>query len=182
MPLRISLALLIALLVPSFAHAASACCEFCPDQYQQEGPFPYFEVIRTRRLIPDTSVATADGWKRIFEKLRAGRAGEHHGIDGRHCRRAVVSATHRSEHAGHGHRVPLAARPRSGRRELSIADERSVSARGRHQHRSAACRIGMQLVPVGAGACFSARDFGRAAATSTTPPVLALRIATSCTC
>jgi len=67
MPLRISLALLIALLVPSFAHAGSACCEFCPDQYQQEGQFPYFEVIRTRRLIPDTSVITADGWKRIFE-------------------------------------------------------------------------------------------------------------------
>ncbi len=67
MPLRISLALLIALLVPSFAHAASACCEFCPDQYQQEGQFPYFEVIRTRRLIPDTSVAPADGWKRTFE-------------------------------------------------------------------------------------------------------------------
>ena len=67
MPLRISLALLIALLVPSFAHAGSACCEFCPDQYQQEGQFPYFEVIRTRRLIPDTSVVTAEGWKRIFE-------------------------------------------------------------------------------------------------------------------
>jgi len=67
MPLRISLALLVALLVPSFAHAGSACCEFCPDQYQQEGQFPYFEVIRTRRLIPDTSVVTADGWKRIFE-------------------------------------------------------------------------------------------------------------------
>jgi hypothetical protein len=67
MPLRISLALLIALLMPSFAHAGSACCEFCPDQYQQEGQFPYFEVIRTRRLIPDTSVVTADGWKRIFE-------------------------------------------------------------------------------------------------------------------
>jgi hypothetical protein len=67
MPPRIALALLVALLVPSFARAGSACCEFCPDQYQQEGQFPYFEVIRTRRLIPDTSVVTADGWKRIFE-------------------------------------------------------------------------------------------------------------------
>jgi hypothetical protein len=64
---RIAVALLIALLVPAFAHAGSACCEFCADQYQQEGQFPYFEVIRTRRLIPDTSVATAEGWKRIFE-------------------------------------------------------------------------------------------------------------------
>jgi hypothetical protein len=64
---RIALALLVALLVPSFARAGSACCEFCSDQYQQEGQFPYFEVIRTRRLIPDTSVVTADGWKRIFE-------------------------------------------------------------------------------------------------------------------
>jgi hypothetical protein len=67
MPRRIVLALLVALLVPSFAHAGSACCEFCPDQYQQEGQFPYFEVIRTRRLIPDTSVVTAEGWQRIFE-------------------------------------------------------------------------------------------------------------------
>jgi hypothetical protein len=67
MPRRIVLALFIALLVPSFAQAGSACCEFCPDQYQQEGQFPYFEVIRTRRLIPDTSVVTAEGWKRIFE-------------------------------------------------------------------------------------------------------------------
>jgi hypothetical protein len=64
---RIALALFIALLVPSFAHGGSACCEFCADQYQQEGQFPYFEVIRTRRLIPDTSVASAEGWKRIFE-------------------------------------------------------------------------------------------------------------------
>lgn len=67
MPPRIALALLLALLVPSFAHAGSACCEFCPDQYQQEGQFPYFEVIQTRRLIPDTSVVTAEGWTRIFE-------------------------------------------------------------------------------------------------------------------
>jgi hypothetical protein len=63
----IFLALFLALLVPSFAHAGSACCEFCPDQYQQEGQFPYFEVIRTRRLIPDTSLASAEGWQRIFE-------------------------------------------------------------------------------------------------------------------
>jgi hypothetical protein len=55
------------LLVPAFAHAGSACCQFCPDQYQQEGEFPYFEVIRTRRLIPDTSLTTAEGWKRVFE-------------------------------------------------------------------------------------------------------------------
>jgi hypothetical protein len=67
MPRWIGLALFIALLVPGFAHAGSACCEFCADQYQQEGQFPYFEVIRTRRLIPDTSVVTAEGWKRIFE-------------------------------------------------------------------------------------------------------------------
>ncbi|HEV7487916.1 MAG TPA: hypothetical protein VGQ65_19775 [Thermoanaerobaculia bacterium] len=67
MPRRIALAFFIALLVPAFAHAGSACCEFCADQYQQEGQFPYFEVIRTRRLIPDTSVVTAEGWKRIFE-------------------------------------------------------------------------------------------------------------------
>ncbi|MBV8546536.1 MAG: hypothetical protein JO088_17495, partial [Acidobacteria bacterium] len=67
MPPRIVLALLVALLVPSLSYAGSACCEFCPDQYQQEGQFPYFEVIRTRRLIPDTSVVTAEGWKRIFE-------------------------------------------------------------------------------------------------------------------
>jgi hypothetical protein len=67
MPPRIVLAILVALLVPSFAYAGSACCEFCPDQYQQEGQFPYFEVIQTRRLIPDTSVESAEGWKRIFE-------------------------------------------------------------------------------------------------------------------
>ena len=64
---RIVLALLVAFLVPSFAYAGSACCEFCPDQYQQEGQFPYFEVIQTRRLIRDTSVVPAEGWKRIFE-------------------------------------------------------------------------------------------------------------------
>ncbi|HEV7574088.1 MAG TPA: hypothetical protein VGQ21_21540 [Thermoanaerobaculia bacterium] len=67
MPRRIVLALFIALLVPLFACAGSPCCEFCADQYQQEGEFPYFEVIRTRRLIPDTSVVTAEGWTRIFE-------------------------------------------------------------------------------------------------------------------
>lgn len=64
---RIALAILVALLVPSFVYAGSACCDFCPDQYQQEGQFPYFEVIQTRRLIHDTSVVPADGWKRIFE-------------------------------------------------------------------------------------------------------------------
>jgi hypothetical protein len=67
MPRRIVLALLVALVVPSFAHADSACCAFCPDQYQQEGQFPYFEVIRTRRLIPDTSLVTAEGWQLVFE-------------------------------------------------------------------------------------------------------------------
>jgi hypothetical protein len=67
MPPRIALAILVAILVPSFAYAGTACCEFCADQYQQEGQFPYFEVIRTRRLIPDTSVVTAEGWKRVFE-------------------------------------------------------------------------------------------------------------------
>jgi hypothetical protein len=64
---RILLSLLIALLVPQLAYAGSACCQFCPDQYQQEGQFPYFEVIRTRRLIPDTNLITAEGWKRVFE-------------------------------------------------------------------------------------------------------------------
>jgi hypothetical protein len=64
---RIVLVFLVVLLVPVFAHAGSACCEFCPDQYQQEGQFPYFEVIRTRRLIPDTKLVTAEGWKRVFE-------------------------------------------------------------------------------------------------------------------
>jgi len=49
---RIVLLFLAVLLVPAFANAGNACCEFCPDQYQQEGQFPYFEVIRTRRLIP----------------------------------------------------------------------------------------------------------------------------------
>ena len=67
MPARILLSLLIALLVPQLAYAGSACCAFCPDQYQQEGEFPYFEVIRTRRLIPDTNLVTAEGWKRVFE-------------------------------------------------------------------------------------------------------------------
>ncbi|HEY4640659.1 MAG TPA: hypothetical protein VII75_04895, partial [Thermoanaerobaculia bacterium] len=67
MPRRIALAILLAILAPSFVYAGTACCEFCADQYQQEGQFPYFEVIRTRRLIPDTSVVTAEGWKRVFE-------------------------------------------------------------------------------------------------------------------
>jgi len=64
---RIVLLFLAVLIVPAFANAGNACCEFCPDQYQQEGQFPYFEVIRTRRLIPDTEVVTAEGWKRVFE-------------------------------------------------------------------------------------------------------------------
>jgi hypothetical protein len=64
---RILFAILVVLLVPFSALAGGPCCDFCPDQYQQEGQFPYFEVIRTRRLIPDTSVVTAEGWKRIFE-------------------------------------------------------------------------------------------------------------------
>jgi hypothetical protein len=67
MPPRIALFVVLLLLVSAFAHAGSPCCEFCADQYQQEGQFPYFEVIRTRRLIPDTEVVTAEGWKRIFE-------------------------------------------------------------------------------------------------------------------
>ena len=67
MPPRIAVAIFVALLVPSFVYAGSACCEFCPDQYQQEGQFPYFEVIRTRRLIPDTNLVTAEGWRRVFE-------------------------------------------------------------------------------------------------------------------
>ncbi|MGH9140726.1 MAG: hypothetical protein ACRD3J_26905, partial [Thermoanaerobaculia bacterium] len=61
------LPLLIALSVPQIARGGSACCDFCPDQYQQEGQFPYFEVIQTRRLIPDTNVTGGQGWKRIFE-------------------------------------------------------------------------------------------------------------------
>jgi hypothetical protein len=63
----IVLSLLIALCLPQIARAGSPCCEFCPDQYQQEGQFPYFEVIRTRRLIPDTEVVGGSGWKLIFE-------------------------------------------------------------------------------------------------------------------
>ena len=71
---RIALVLFVVLLIPAFAHAGTACCEFCPDQYQQEGEFPYFEVIRTRRLIPDTRLVTAEGWKRVFESCaQAGR-------------------------------------------------------------------------------------------------------------
>jgi hypothetical protein len=67
MRLRIVLLLLVALSLPELARAGSPCCEFCPDQYQQEGQFPYFEVIRTRRLIPDTEVVGGQGWKRVFE-------------------------------------------------------------------------------------------------------------------
>jgi len=67
MRLRIVITLLVLLALPQLAHAGSACCEFCSDQYQQEGQFPYFEVIRTRRLIPDTEVVGGQGWKRVFE-------------------------------------------------------------------------------------------------------------------
>ena len=43
------LALTTALVVPLPVHATIGCCNFCPDQYEQEGPYPYFEVIRTQR-------------------------------------------------------------------------------------------------------------------------------------
>ena len=66
MRLRI-ITLLVLLALPQLARGGSACCEFCSDQYQQEGQFPYFEVIRTRRLIPDTEVVGGQGWKRVFE-------------------------------------------------------------------------------------------------------------------
>jgi hypothetical protein len=61
------LALLAALVAPFPAHAAIGCCGFCPDQYQQEGPYPYFEVIRTQRQLLDADVVAGAGWKRIFE-------------------------------------------------------------------------------------------------------------------
>jgi hypothetical protein len=67
MRLRILITLLVLLALPQLARGGSACCEFCSDQYQQEGQFPYFEVIRTRRLIPDTEVVGGQGWKRVFE-------------------------------------------------------------------------------------------------------------------
>src|SRR4051795_386275 len=72
---RILFAILVVLLVPFSALAGGPCCDFCPDQYQQEGQFPYFEVIRTRRLIPDTSVVTAEGWKRVFESCAQAERG-----------------------------------------------------------------------------------------------------------
>ncbi|MEA2239578.1 MAG: hypothetical protein QOC81_4302 [Thermoanaerobaculia bacterium] len=61
------LALIAALVDPFPARAAIGCCNFCPDQYQQEGPYPYFEVIRTQRQLLDVDVAAGAGWKRIFE-------------------------------------------------------------------------------------------------------------------
>ena len=67
MRLRIVILLLVALYSMPDARAGSPCCQFCPDQYQQEGQFPYFEVIQTRRLIPDTEVTSAEGWKRVFQ-------------------------------------------------------------------------------------------------------------------
>ena len=67
MRLRIIITLLVLIALPQLAYAGSACCEFCSDQYQQEGQFPYFEVIRTRRLIPDTEVVGGQEWKRVFE-------------------------------------------------------------------------------------------------------------------
>jgi hypothetical protein len=47
--------------------ATVGCCNFCPDQYQQEGQYPYFEVIRTQRQLLDEDVTAGAGWKRIFE-------------------------------------------------------------------------------------------------------------------
>jgi hypothetical protein len=67
MRLGIALSLFIALVIPQLVLAGSPCCEFCSDQYQQEGQFPYFEVIRTRRLIPDTVVNGGQEWKPVFE-------------------------------------------------------------------------------------------------------------------
>ena len=61
------LALTAALLLPLPAQATVGCCNFCPDQYQQEGPYPYFEVIRTQRQLLDQDVVAGAGWKRIFE-------------------------------------------------------------------------------------------------------------------
>ena len=110
MPPRILLAILVALLVPSFAHAGSACCDFCPDQYQQEGQFPYFEVIRTRRLIPDTSIVTAEGWKRIFESCAQAERVNITASTDVTVVAPRIPATDRSDDAWHRRRVPLAAR------------------------------------------------------------------------
>jgi hypothetical protein len=60
-------ALTIALVAPFPVLATIGCCDFCPDQYQQEGQYPYFEVIRTQRQLTDEDVAAGAGWKRIFE-------------------------------------------------------------------------------------------------------------------
>ncbi len=76
MRLRIIVPLLIALLgSPQLARGFSGpCCDFCTDQYQQEGQFPYFEVIRTRRLIINGDIVGGQGWKRVFESCeQAGR-------------------------------------------------------------------------------------------------------------
>lgn len=67
MRIRLVLAFLLTFCVVEFARGGSPCCEFCPDQYHQEGQFPYFEVIRTRRLIPVTDFVGGEGWKRVFE-------------------------------------------------------------------------------------------------------------------
>jgi hypothetical protein len=61
------LALTIALVAPFPVLATTGCCNFCPDQYQQEGQYPYFEVIRTQRQLLDEDVTAGTGWKRIFE-------------------------------------------------------------------------------------------------------------------
>ncbi|HEX3068951.1 MAG TPA: hypothetical protein VHX14_10275 [Thermoanaerobaculia bacterium] len=61
------LALTIALVAPFPVFATTGCCNFCPDQYQQEGQYPYFEVIRTQRQLLDEDVTVGGGWKRIFE-------------------------------------------------------------------------------------------------------------------
>jgi hypothetical protein len=74
MRLRLALLLLLVLSMPELARGGSPCCNFCPDQYQQEGQFPYFEVIRTRRLIPVTDIVGGAGWQRVFESCaQAGR-------------------------------------------------------------------------------------------------------------
>ncbi|HXH41274.1 MAG TPA: hypothetical protein VNN08_21785 [Thermoanaerobaculia bacterium] len=67
MRLRLGLPLLVMLCIPELARGGSPCCTFCSDQYHQEGEFPYFEVIRTRRLIPATDIVGGEGWKRVFE-------------------------------------------------------------------------------------------------------------------
>lgn len=61
------LALMAALVAPFPMQATIGCCNFCPDQYEQEGQYPYFEVIRTQRQLLDQDVTAGAGWKRIFE-------------------------------------------------------------------------------------------------------------------